>query len=250
MISVVRPAISRRSGARTRSLDSASRPGRRLVEEQHRGVADHRPGDRQPLPLAARQQPAALPDPRVVPVGEIVDEPCASAARAAGTISSLRGVGPSPADVVGDRAVEDQRLLQHGGDVAAQVGEATSRRSCAVESDAPPVGVVEAQQQLGERRLARPAGPDHGDLLARGDRAATPVSDGRVDAGVGERDVLDARARRARGRTRRGVDGVDHRRLLVEDLDDPLGAGAGGVRSVGEAAERPDRPVELGRGRP
>ena len=43
----------------------------------------------------------------------------ARAARAAATISSRRGVRPAVGDVLGDRAVEQERLLQHDADVAA-----------------------------------------------------------------------------------------------------------------------------------
>ena len=43
-----------------------------------------------------------------------------------------------------------------------------------------------------------------------------------------------------------GVLGLGDAGLFVEDLDDPLGAGAGGVDRVPQVAEAADRPVELG----
>ena len=48
--------------------------GSRLVEQQHRRVFQDRAGDRQPLPLAARQRDAALADQRVVALRQRLDE--------------------------------------------------------------------------------------------------------------------------------------------------------------------------------
>ena len=47
---------------------------RRLVEDQHRRVAQDRPRDRHPLLLAAREAVAALADDRVVAVGQRRDQ--------------------------------------------------------------------------------------------------------------------------------------------------------------------------------
>ena len=59
---VVRPSISRRSGPRIRAPDSGVETRGRLVEDEDRRVPDHRPGDREPLALAAREQTALLAD--------------------------------------------------------------------------------------------------------------------------------------------------------------------------------------------
>ena len=98
-------------------------PGGRLVEEQHRRVADHGAGDRQPLALAAGEQPAALADPGVVAVVEPRDEPVGVGGFGRRAHLRVGGVGLAPPDVLGDGAVEDEGLLQHRADVAAQIGE-------------------------------------------------------------------------------------------------------------------------------
>ncbi len=159
-------------------------------------------------------------------------------------MSVVGGVRASPADVVGDRPVEDEGLLQHRRDVAAQVGQAQPADVAAVEGDPALVGVVEAEQQLGQRRLARPARPDHGDLLARGDAQVDSGQRGPLGVGVGERDALQ-RERALRAGERRRIDGVDDGGLLVEHLDDPLGPGLGRRHLVPQAAEPGDRAVEL-----
>ena len=49
-------------------------------------------------------------------------------------------------------------ILRHAGDVLP------------VDQDAPPVEVIEAEQQVDQRRLAGAGGADEADLLARLDR--------------------------------------------------------------------------------
>ena len=60
----------------------------RLVQDQDPRVDQQRPGDRDPLPLAARERLAALADQRVVAVGSRRMNSWARAARAAAMISS------------------------------------------------------------------------------------------------------------------------------------------------------------------
>ena len=61
----------------------------------------------------------------------------ARAARAAAMISSPRGVGPAVGDVLGDRAVEQERLLQHDADVAAVFFQREGADVDAVDQDRP-----------------------------------------------------------------------------------------------------------------
>ena len=46
----------------------------RVVEHEHRGLRRDRPGEREPLPLSAREAEALLADRGVEPVGQVVDE--------------------------------------------------------------------------------------------------------------------------------------------------------------------------------
>jgi hypothetical protein len=48
--------------------------GQRIVEHEHRRMADHRAGERQPLPLTAGQRQALLADPGVQAPGQRIDE--------------------------------------------------------------------------------------------------------------------------------------------------------------------------------
>ena len=74
MTSVVRPSRSRRSASKTISSEMRVERRRRLVEDQNRRVLQQRPGDAEPLALAARERGAGLGHERVVAVGQPLDE--------------------------------------------------------------------------------------------------------------------------------------------------------------------------------
>ena len=60
----------------------------------------------------------------------------------------------------GDRAGEQQGLLEDDAELAPHVGELQVAHVVAVDPDAALLGVVEARQQADERRLARARRPD------------------------------------------------------------------------------------------
>jgi hypothetical protein len=147
-----------------------------LVQEEHGGVPDHGAGDRQALALPAGQRPAALADHRVVPVRQQPDERVG--VRLAGRRHDLGvgGVGPAVGDVLPHRAVEHQRLLQDHGHAVADVGQGQGPQIVPVEAHGAPVGVVEAQVQLGHRGLSGAAGADQGQRLAGQDTRSNSTS--------------------------------------------------------------------------
>ncbi len=92
----------------------------RLVEDEHRRVAQHGPGDGNPLSLAAGQLHAALADARLVAVGEGGDE--VVGVGRAGRLDHL-GLGRARAavgDVLQDGAAEQKDVLRHDRQPPAQ----------------------------------------------------------------------------------------------------------------------------------
>src|SRR5438552_3160357 len=85
---------------------------RRFVEDQDPRVGEDRARDRHALPLPARQLDPALADDRVVALGKLVDELVAVRDAARGPDLVRRGAGPRVADVLRDRAVEQEVLLE------------------------------------------------------------------------------------------------------------------------------------------
>jgi hypothetical protein len=101
----------------------------RFVEQQQRRILEDRTGNGDALALATGEANAALADEGGVAFGqtpnEFIDE-----GRACGRADLLgRGAGLAVADVVGDAAREDHRLLRHHRDARAQIGQARRRRS-------------------------------------------------------------------------------------------------------------------------
>ena len=103
-----------------------------------RRVGGERAGDGDALALAAREVGAALLDHRVVALRQLGDELVGARRACAIAITWARGMaGFAEGDVVVDGAVEQQVLLQHDADVAAQPGRIDLGEVGAVEQDLP-----------------------------------------------------------------------------------------------------------------
>ena len=87
---------------------------RGLVEHEDARAGEERPGQGEELPLAGRQRHAALVHGRVEPVGQPVDQVAEPDEPAGLEHLGLGRVGPGEADVLADRAGEQERLLRHG----------------------------------------------------------------------------------------------------------------------------------------
>ena len=210
-----------------------------VVEHQDRRVDQQRAGDRDPLALAARQRVAALADDGVVALRQRVDELVGAGGASRRPDLLERRVGAPVGDVVADRGREQERLVEHDADLGAQAVEREVAHVVAVDLDRAAGDVVEARQQPRDRRLAAGRAADHRDRLAGAQVQREVVEDQRPVA-VGEADAVEADVAVAVGEVDR-VGAVDDRRLLVEDLVDPLG------RCRGALAEHDQHPEQLER---
>ena len=104
---------------------------RGLVEQQDGGVDEPGAGQRDELALAGRQAAAALADVLTGSRGGMrATKSWAPTARAAVLDLGVGGVGPSVGDVVADGAGEQERLLRHDAELAAERATVSrSRRS-------------------------------------------------------------------------------------------------------------------------
>ena len=112
----------------------------RLVEHEHRRVDQCRPSQRHELALPRRQSRAALAHLGVEPVGELLEPFGAPIASNAVAQVVVGRVGPCDADVVGDRAAEQESLLWHDDHPVPQRGERGVAEVDATERDDPSVG--------------------------------------------------------------------------------------------------------------
>ncbi len=177
--------------------------GGRLVEEQHLGVGGQRAGQRQALLLAAREQAGGLVG--LVGEADAVEERVRRRARvlAAGLQHEV--------EVGGDRAAQQDRLLEHQRLPSAWRG----RRRCRPSRSRPALGRHEAVEQLQQQALARAVRPhDHG-AAAGIEREVEPVEQRRLAAPEGQAADFQRQERRGGGGRRRDRGGereVRHRR--------------------------------------
>ena len=216
---------------------------RGLVENEHRRVAQHRAGDgEQPLlPLA--DVAAVLRDHGVVPGGEtedgIVDARGLGGAHNVVHRRALAAVG----DVFKHRALEHPRLLQHHGVTAAQRVARHAADLAAVHEDMPGIHIIEAHQQVDERRLARAGVADDGDDLAGVCGEGQIVQNG-FSGQVSETHVLSLHAA---GHMLQNGGAGRVRALLgfVQQREHALGGGKGGVDLIENVGDLVDRGGEF-----
>ena len=174
---------------------------RRLVEDQDPRVGEERAGDRDQLALAGREAAAALAHRVAEALGEPPGEPVETEHRRRLGDLVVARVGAREADVVGDRAREQERVLQHDAELAAVRAQVELAQVDAVGQDRALERVVEAGDELGERRLAAARLAD--------ERACSRPRGSRGRSRAAPRCC---RTRRRRRRTRRGRASVPDRR--------------------------------------
>ena len=168
----------------------------RLVEDQDLGVAHVGPAQRHLLPLAPRQLYAAveaaaehlvvaLPEPG----GDRVGEAAARGLADPRLVAQLLHLAHP--DVLLEDEVVAHEVLEDDPDVLTQTVELVLPQVHPVEQDASLIRVVQAGQQLHERRLARPVLTHEGDPLARLEREGEVPHRPPVRARVAKSHVLE-----------------------------------------------------------
>ena len=181
-----------------------------LVEDQDPWVGEQRPRERDELALAEREPEAALADLGVVAVGSSVTNESAPTAAAAASISARVASGRPNAMFSAIEPGEEEALLRHDPELRAQRRLRDLAEVGAVDRDAARARVVEAREQLRDRRLAGARVPDERDGRSCRDVEVEVVEDVRQLA-VAEADVLEADVAVDRGQRPR-VGGVDDAR--------------------------------------
>src|SRR5262249_18015435 len=147
---------------------------------QYRSVLEHYARDGHALALAAGELDAALADvgvvaPPALPVLQRDDEIVRLRLARRGAHLLVAGFGPPVADVGGDRAVQQRRVLRHHADRRAQALLGDPVDVLSVDAYRAVLQLVEAQQQVDQRRLPGARAPHQPDALAGADREIQPV---------------------------------------------------------------------------
>ena len=163
----------------------------RLVEQHDAGAeldGRQRAGQRDALPLAARQVGAA-----VVPAGEHrVQRGQVRRARRLerGAHHIVRRAGGR--HVIAQRQLQADEVLEHGRDARAPRREIELAKVDAVDLDRARLRIVQPAQQLCERGLARAVLSDDGERRAGGDREIEMLQNRRRPPRVREGDIAEA----------------------------------------------------------
>ena len=166
IISVVRPRRHLAQRDVDRGLQARVDRRGRIVEHEQLRVGDQCPGQGDPLPLPAGQRQALLADHGVIAFRQPPDELVGLRRRGGGEYLLVSRVWPPVADVGADGIGEQEAVLHDQADGGTQGLAGQPADLVVADPDFPADGVVEAGQQLRDRRLARTGGADDGDRLA------------------------------------------------------------------------------------
>ena len=211
-----------------------------LVQDEDGRVAEHGARDREQLALAGAHRVRIVGEHGVIAVRQGADE--VVHVRRPGGLNDLvaRGVGAPVGDVLGNRALEQPRVLQDHAKLTSEVLRAHPSRVDAVKRDAAAIDLVEAHEQVDERGLASARGAHDGHLLARLGHERD-VSHERLVRAVAKAHVLEGHT------TAYGFDGrerIGRVRLdlgLVEQGEHALGGGEGPLQHVDREAQLRER---------
>ena len=215
---------------------------RRLVQQQHGRVAEDGAGDGEALALAGGEAHAAFAEIAVIALRERAEELVRR--RRFRRLDDLRmaGVGPSVGDVLPRRGREHDRLLRHKAELRPHRRRGGAADIDAVQRYPPAHRVVEAQQQVEERRFPRSRRPDHGHGLARRNVEVEPAEDRPVRrGGIGEGRPLEGHgAARGLGQRRR-IGGRGDLGARGQQVHQPLRRPGRALEVAHDLAERAER---------
>ena len=192
-------------------------------------MAEHGPGDTQPLLLAAGDVGAALSHLGVEAVGEGHDEVVGLGVLGRLDHLLLGGVGPAPQEVLPDGAGEEDVVLEHHTDALAQLLQGVVPHVHPVQQHRTAGHVVETGDQVHQGGLSGAGAAHHGDELAGLDgevNAAEHVLTGAAGV-VLEVHVLELHLALGLGELSGGEGAVLDGGLRLQHLVDTAGAGNG-----------------------
>ena len=178
----------------------------RLVQDQHRRIAQQRPRDRKPLALAARQSVSALTNHRRIALWQRGDELMRICRPGRGTNLVIGRIWLGESQIGQHRPVEQVRVLEHHRHLRADIGEAQIIQLATAQPDCPLLRRVQTLQQPDQRRFSRPRSADHADSPARLDRERHSIQRRASARRIAEGDILELDPRLQRGhRLSRGI---------------------------------------------
>ena len=140
---------------------------RRLIEDQDRRLGYRRSRDIKKLPLALAQVRAVALKNGVIALWKPHDKGMGRCHLRRLNDLFIGGIQSSVTDVFHDRPRKQMGVLKNHGDMAAQLVPLNMADINAVDGDGPALDIVEAVDEVRDRRLSGSCGTHEGDLLSR-----------------------------------------------------------------------------------
>lgn len=140
---------------------------RRFIEDQDWCPGYRRSRDIKKLSLALAQVRAVALQNRVIALWKPHDKGMGRCHLRCLNDLLVCGIKPSVADILHDRSRKQVGILKNHGDMAAQLVPLNMADINAVDSDGPTLDIVEAVDEVRDRRLSGSRGTHEGDLLPR-----------------------------------------------------------------------------------
>ncbi len=136
-----------------------------FIEDETLRLGQQGAGDGKPLALAAGKRRAAFAHARGEPAGQLGDEFPRVGQFAGMADGGIGGVGPGDPDVVAHGCPENKWILRDDAELLAQIAGLKFPQVHAAEAHRPGLRVVEPEEELRERGLARAGRTDKGETL-------------------------------------------------------------------------------------
>ena len=140
---------------------------RRFIEDQDRCPGYRRSRDIKKLSLALAQVRAVALQNRVIALGKPHDKGMGRCHLRRLNDLFIGGIQSSVTDIFHDRPRKQMGVLKNHGDMAAQLVPLNMADINAVDGDGPALDIVEAVDEVRDRRLPGSRGTHEGDLLSR-----------------------------------------------------------------------------------
>lgn len=140
---------------------------RRFIEDQNRCLGYRRSRDIKKLSLALTQVRAVALQNRVIALWKPHDKGMGRCHLRCLNDLLVCGIKPSVADILHDRSRKQVGILKNHGDVAAQLVPLNMADINAVDGDGPALDIIEAVDEVRDRRLSGSRGTHEGNLLPR-----------------------------------------------------------------------------------
>ena len=196
-----------------------------LIQNQHLGVQQHRPGNGQELLLALGNIQAVLIDDGIIAVGKAADVTVDVGGLGGGGDLLQGGIRTAIGDILKNGAAEKPGVLEnHGvGQTQAFPGKALDVPS--VHGDDAVLGIIKAHEKVDEGGLPRAGMADDGHGASAGS-AEAQVADNGLAGEIAEADMLHGNVSAGFGKNLCARD-IRRFRRLIDEAEDPFCGGEG-----------------------